>query len=297
MLTAPTTRFRRNPMEVVADSIAKHGGHSVFAMRGVHSYNVTSTDLGVWAAPGSLATVRDDFIVFTPGSQPLIRRMFDEFHNPVPQDVIDAALLGSDDVDVGDESATLGRAEFSWRSNVAYVLNHELIKNAGLRWRDASGAPANAAPFAVRPYEVTIEAALLGENDSMIGTVDELVGVASFTDAAARHDVTIVLLDPTVARAHCNDVGVEMRKTYVVACDLDDAALAARRIEVDHQCMLLKGLEELSRHDAERTRNARGAAEDADSGLGSLFGFLERRGESPIRASHGFFGALDACRL
>jgi hypothetical protein len=69
-----------------------------------------------------------------------------------------------------------------------------------------------------------------------------------------------------------------MPKTYVVGCDLDDAALAGRRVEVDHQCMLMKGLE------------------SRVGGLG-MFSVFEHKGESPISDSRGFIGALDACRL
>jgi len=73
-----------------------------------------------------------------------------------------------------------------------------------------------------------------------------------------------------------------MSKTYVVACDLDDRSLAGRRVEVDHQCMLLKALEYAGKN---------------PTGLGGLLGFLEHHGESPIHDSKGFLGALDACRL
>ena len=269
ILSQPTIRFRRNPMEVVADSISRHGRNSVFAMRGVHSNVVTEKDLRVWTGGTSLASLRDDFLIFTPGSQSLIDDMFTSRDADVPADVLEAALAG--------ESSDLGSAELSWRSNVAFVLNHILSANTGLRWKLANGqGPVDAAPFKTKPYEVSVDAALLGEDGSVRGTTAELSGVARLSDNAR---VKVVLLDTVVARAHCNDAGKDnMAKTYVVGCDLDDAALAGRRVEVDHQCMLMKGLE------------------SRVGGLG-VFSFFEHKGESPISDSRGFIGALDACRL
>jgi len=270
MMTAPTTRFRRNPMEVIAESIARHGGHSVFAMRGVHDADVKASDLEAWTVPGSTATLRDDFLIFTPGSQPLIAHVLTSFKDTIPEDVLQQETavdgLGKDE------------AEFNWRSNVAFVLNHQLSKNSGLRWKKPSGEPVDAAPFAIKPQEVNMESALVGDDGRVKGFIGEVSGEARF----AGRSVTVVLLDPIVARAHCNDVGGEMSKTYVVACDLDDRSLAGRRVEVDHQCMLLKALEYVGKN---------------PTGLGSLLGFLEHHGESPIHDSKGFLGALDACRL
>ena len=266
ILAQPTIRFRRNPMEVVADSISRHGRNSVFAMRGVHSNVVTEKDLRVWTGGTSLASLRDDFLIFTPGSQSLIDDMFTSRDADVPADVLEAAGASSD----------LGSAELSWRSNVAFVLNHILSVKTGLRWKLANGqGPVDAAPFKTKPYEVSVDAALLGKDGSVPGTTAELSGVARLS-----HDrVKVVLLDTVVARAHCNDASTDnMPKTYVVGCDLDDAALAGRRVEVDHQCMLMKGLE------------------SRVGGLG-MFSVFEHKGESPISDSRGFIGALDACRL
>ena len=84
MLTKPTVRFRRNPMEVVADLLRVTVGTQC-SMRGLHSLNVAPSDIGTWTVGHSLASLRDDFMVFTPGSQPLIRRTIDGFKiDPFP---------------------------------------------------------------------------------------------------------------------------------------------------------------------------------------------------------------------
>lgn len=269
MLTKPTVRFRRNPMEVVADSLQRHGGNSVFSMRGLHSFDVAPSDIGMWTVGHSLASLRDDFMVFTPGSQPLIGQTIQGFQGSVPEDVL-ASVKARDESD-------LGSAESSWRSDAAFVLNHVLSKQSGLRWKTLDGKDVDAAPFRTKPREVTIDKSLLGANDTVPGATFEMSGVARVGD----HDVTVVLLDTIVARAHCNDaLDDAMAKTYVVGCDLDDRALAGRRIEIDHQCVLMKGLE----------TNVGGR------GLG-LLGFFENQGEAPIPSSKGFIGALHACRL
>tara|TARA_B100000085_G_C18552001_1_gene516282 strand:- start:930 stop:2243 length:1314 start_codon:yes stop_codon:yes gene_type:complete len=247
MLTKPTVRFRRNPMEVVADSFARHGGNSVFSMRGLHSFNVAPSDIGTWTVGRSLASLRDDFMVFTPGSQPLIRRTIDGFK-------------GSDPL---------------------FVLNHVLSTQSGLRWKTLDGKDVEAAPFRTKPHEVTIDKSLLGANGTVPGATFEMSGVARIGGGDGDRNVTVVLLDTVVARAHCNDaLDDAMAKTYVVGCDLDDRALAGRRIEIDHQCVLMKGLE----------------TDVGGRGLG-LLGFFEHRGEAPIPSSKGFIGALRACRL
>jgi len=241
----------------------------VFSMRGLHSFDVAPSDIGLWTVGHSLASLRDDFMVFTPGSQPLIRQTIQGFEGSVPEDVLASAKAR-------DES-DLGSVELSWRSDAAFVLNHVLSKQSGLRWKTLDGKDIDAAPFRTKPREVTIDKSLLGANDTVPGATFEMSGVARVGD----HDVTVVLLDTIVARAHCNDaLDDAMAKTYVVGCDLDDRAIAGRRIEIDHQCVLMKGLE----------TNVGGR------GLG-LLGFFENQGEAPIPSSRGFIGALHACRL
>ena len=186
-------------------------------------------------------------MVFTPGSQPLIRRTIDGFK-------------GSDPL---------------------FVLNHVLSTQSGLRWKTLDGKDVEAAPFRTKPHEVTIDKSLLGANGTVPGATFEMSGVARIGGGDGDRNVTVVLLDTVVARAHCNDaLDDAMAKTYVVGCDLDDRALAGRRIEIDHQCVLMKGLE----------------TDVGGRGLG-LLGFFEHRGEAPIPSSKGFIGALRACRL
>jgi hypothetical protein len=277
MLTQPTVRFRRNPMEVVADSISRHDSThgAVFAMRGATSMNVTQAELGAWTDGTSLASLRDDFVIFTPGSQPLIRSVLSCFNSSLPEDV---ASLGQSE----DELSTPAETEFNYKSNAAYVLNHVLSKDGGLRWKSPNGKPAAAAPFKTKPREIAVDAALLGADGSVPGVTTELSGVASIGD----HPITVVLLDTVVARAHCNDADADhMRQTYVVGCDLDDASLAGRRVEIDHQCVVLKALE--------------ASGEGFGRGPAHLFGAFEhlKGADSPIADSRGFLGALDACRL
>ena len=268
MMCAPTLRFRRNPMEMVADSISRHGGRgAVFAMRGVHAgaLNVTKTELSAWTDGKSLASIRDDFLIFTPGSQPLLRAVLAQFKAPVMED----SAKESD--------------EMNWRLDPAFALNHVLSKDMGMRWRAPGGALADAAPFRTKPHEMTIEAALLGENEKVPGLTSELSGAARF----ANDVLNVVLLDTVVARAHCNDADDDaMPKTFVVGCDLDDASLAGRRVEIDHQCVVLKGLESAG------LGVPGGGARPARA-----FGIFEHVGESPIEDSRGFLGALRACRL
>lgn len=265
MMCAPTLRFRRNPMEMVADSISRHGGRgAVFAMRGVHAgaLNVTRTDLSAWTDGKSLASIRDDFLIFTPGSQPLLHAVLAQFKAPGAED---------------------SAKESDWRLDPAFALNHVLSKDVGMRWRAPGGALADAAPFKTKPHEMTIEAALLGENEKVPGVTSELSGAARF----ANDVLNVVLLDTVVARAHCNDAEDDaMPKTFVVGCDLDDASLAGRRVEIDHQCVLLKGLESAG------LGVPSGGARPARA-----FGIFEHVGESPIEDSRGFLGALRACRL
>lgn len=269
MLCAPTLRFRRNPMEMVAESMSRHGGRgALFAMRGVHAgaLNVTKTELSEWTDGKSLASVRDNFLIFTPGSQPLIRATLAQFRAPAAED-----------------SAKESSDEQNWRLDPAFALNHVLSKDVGLRWRARGGAFADAAPFKTKPHEMTIEAALLGANNTIPGSTSELSGAARF----ANDVLNVVLLDTVVARAHCNDADDDaMPKTFVVGCDLDDASLAGRRIEIDHQCVLLKGLESAGL----------GVPAGGDRPA-HAFGIFEHVGDSPIDDSRGFLGALRACRL
>ena len=266
---APTVRFRRNPLDVLG-ALLKHDAHgpTVFATRGVHSYNITAREADVWSVPGSLASIKDDFVIFTPGSQSLIRAMFNHAQNaPVPEE-IRAHFADSPS----------GTAEKHWTENPAFLMNFVLNREGGLKWHDRSGAVVDASPFATKPREMSLDSKFITDGDLVRGDVREVHGRTIGRGALDALDV--VLLDTTISRAHCNNVdSAIMRQTYIVACDLDDAALAGRRVEIDHQCMILKALE-----------SASGAAE--------LFGLsIENRGESPISESRGYFGALEACRL
>ena len=270
VVAAPTVRFRRNPLDVL-NSLLKHDAHgpTVFATRGLHSYNITAREAEIWTVPGSLASIKDDFAIFTPGSQSLIRAMFNNIeHAPVPAEV--TARFA--------DSAPPGTAEKHWKENPSFVMNWVLNREGGLKWHDRSGAVVDASPFEIKPREVSLDPKFIADGDLVRGDVREVRGKT--VGRGGLDAIDVVLLDTTTSRAHCNNVdSAIMRQTYIVACDLDDAALAGRRIEVDSQCMVMKALE-------------------SSSGAASLGLFrIENRGESPISQSRGYLGALEACRL
>jgi len=268
VIAAPTVRFRRNPIDFIEKLLARDGRTpTVYATRGVHSYNVTAREAEMWTVSGSSASVMDEFEIFTPGSQTLINAMFNHVKNaPVPEAVRERFV-----------DSPPGTAEKHWKENAAFVMNWVLNREGGLKWHSLSGDVVDASPFEIRPREISLDPNFIVDGDVVRGDSREVRGRT--VGHGGLDAIDVVLLDPIMSRAHCNGVdNLAMRQTYVVTCDLDDAALAGRRVEVDSQCVLMKALE-------------------SSAFAGAGLGFMENRGDSPIGNSRGFLGALNACRL